>query len=119
MATAGSTPHDPVVQFSAVSKLLESKLSSAEISDLLAAVLAKKKTEVRPGDLITADLMNQVLRDLAELNTRVAKLEGVGAKPTPPISPVTPVTPVPPVTPVTPVTPSPQVSEPRGDEGNA
>ena len=38
---------------------------------------------MRPGDLITADLINQVLRDLADLDLRVAQSEAgaVGTAP--------------------------------------
>ncbi|MBX3628685.1 MAG: hypothetical protein KF908_02005 [Nitrosomonas sp.] len=65
-----------VVPLSAIIDQLKGKLNNTEIEVLLSAILSQKKTEVRPGDLITVELMNQILNDLADLNLRVAQLEG-------------------------------------------
>lgn len=73
--TLTANPGSIVVPLSAILTQLEDKLSRAEIDALLAAIISQKKTEVRPGDLITAELMNQILNDLADLNLRVAQLE--------------------------------------------
>lgn len=75
MATNLNNAGNTVVPLAAILDQLKDKLSSAEIDALLFAIVARKKTEVRPGDLITADLFNQILADLADLNLRVAQLE--------------------------------------------
>lgn len=71
-----ANPGNIVVPLSAIIDQLKGKLSDDERDALLFAILSQRKTEVRPGDLITVDLMNQILNDLADLNLRVAKLEG-------------------------------------------
>jgi hypothetical protein len=68
-------PGNLVVPLSTILDQLKDQLSSAEIDALLSAIISRKKTEVKPGDLITAELMNQILNDLADLNLRVAQLE--------------------------------------------
>ena len=70
-----ANPGNLVVPLSTIIDQLKGKLSSDDIDNLLAAIVAKKKTEVRPGDLITADLINQVLSDISDLELRVAQLE--------------------------------------------
>jgi hypothetical protein len=65
-----------VVPLSAIIDQLKNKLTSIEIETLLTAILSNKKSEVRPGDLITADLMNQILSDLHNLNLQIATLKG-------------------------------------------
>jgi hypothetical protein len=81
MQTAVANPGNIVVPLSAILDQLQGKLSSAEIDSLFQAIVSRKKEQVRPGDLITADLMNQVLADLADLNVRVALLEGATSGP--------------------------------------
>lgn len=76
MSTIFSNPGNIVIPLSTILDQLKGKLSSSEIDALLSAILSQKKTEVRPGDLITVELMNQILNDLANLNQRVAQLEG-------------------------------------------
>jgi len=76
MATPVVSPGNLVVPLSTILDQLKDKLSNAEIDALLAAVLARRKTKVEPGDLITADLINQVLAELGDLQTRVSVLEG-------------------------------------------
>ena len=70
------TPGNIVVSLSSIIDQLRSKLTSAEIDNLLAALLANRKSQVLPGDLITADLINQILQDIQDLNTQVAQLAG-------------------------------------------
>ena len=79
MATTSTTtvsPGNVVVPLSAIVDRLQGRLSSAEIDQLLYGILSKRKTEVRPGDLITADLVNQILHDLDDLTTQIAALAG-------------------------------------------
>ncbi len=77
MATVtSSNPGNLVVPLSAIMQQLQGKLSAADLNALLLAVTGGQKTTVvLPGDLITADLMNQVLSDIADLEVRVATLE--------------------------------------------
>jgi hypothetical protein len=70
------TPGNVVVPLSSIIDQLRGKLSSADIDNLLAAVIANRKSQVLPGDLITADLVNQILQDIQDLNTQVAQLAG-------------------------------------------
>jgi len=65
-----------VVPLSSIIDQLRGKLTSAEIDNLLAALIAQRKSQVLPGDLITADLMNQILQDIQDLNTQIAQLVG-------------------------------------------
>ena len=71
-------PGNIVVPLSAILDQLRGRLSSVELDALLAAIIERRKAEVHPGDLITAELMNQILQDLAALNEQVAALTGGG-----------------------------------------
>jgi hypothetical protein len=83
MATVTSTnPGNFVVPLSAIIDQLQGKLSAADLNALLLAVTGQKKNELRPGDLISADLFNQMLSDLENLNIRVSKLEITGVSTT-------------------------------------
>jgi hypothetical protein len=75
MPTTVANPGDVVVPLSTIIDQLQGRLSSAEIDALLLAVLGGRRQQVNPGDLITADLVNQILRDIADLNLRMAQLE--------------------------------------------
>ncbi len=75
-ATRQLSAGDIVVPLSEIIQRLASKLSQADIDSLVSAILAGRTDVVRPGDLITADLMNQMLADIADLQTRVLTLEG-------------------------------------------
>src|ERR1043165_2648423 len=70
-----ANPGNIVVPLSAIIDQLQGKMSSADINALLFAIVAKKQNEVRPGDLITAQLINQTLHGLEDLQFRVAQLE--------------------------------------------
>jgi len=76
MPSVLANPGNIVVPLSTIIDQLQGKLSTADITSLLYAVVAKQKREVRPGDLISADLMNQLLNDVADLQLRVSQLEG-------------------------------------------
>ncbi len=76
LGTRTASPGDIVVPLSDIIQKLSSKLSQADIDSLVAAILARRTDVVRPGDLITADLMNQMLADIADLQSRVLVLEG-------------------------------------------
>jgi len=76
LATTVANPGSIVVPLSEIIDQLQGKLSSSDIDALLFAIISKQKQQVLPGDLITADLMNQVLADLQDLNVQVAKLAG-------------------------------------------
>src|SRR5229473_1569015 len=76
-----ATPGNVVVPLSAIIDQLKDKLSSSQIDALLFAILSGRKTEVRPGDLITADFMNGILARLDAIEVRLAALEdGKSAK---------------------------------------
>ena len=69
-------PGNMVVPLSAIIDRLQGKMTAADLNALLLAVVGQRKSEVRPGDLITADLINQVLGDIQGLNAQVAALAG-------------------------------------------
>src|SRR4051812_24356800 len=71
-----ATPGNVMVPLSAIIDQLKDKLSSSQIDALLFAILSGRKTEVRPGDLITADFMNGILARLDAIEVRLAALEG-------------------------------------------
>jgi IPT/TIG domain-containing protein len=64
-----------VVPLSSIVDQLRNKLSTSDIDALVSAILSKRQSEVHPGDLITADLMNEILAQLADLQVRVGDLE--------------------------------------------
>ena len=70
-----ANPGNMVVPLSAIIDQLEGKLSAADLNALLLAIVTKQKTTVSAGDLITADLMNAILKDIDDLNQRVLTLE--------------------------------------------
>lgn len=71
-------PGDIVVSLSSILAELKDKLTGAEVDALVEAILGRRRFQVAPGDLITAELINQILGDIGDLNIRVAKLEGGG-----------------------------------------
>jgi hypothetical protein len=80
--TTAINPGNIVVPLSAILDQLRGRLSSIELDALLAAIVSRRKAEVHPGDLITAELMNQILQDLQGLNEQVAALTaGTGTGP--------------------------------------
>ncbi len=69
-----ANPGNIVVPLSAIIDQLKGKLSSSEIDALLYALISKRTNEVQPGDLITAQLINQMLKDISDLRIQVAAL---------------------------------------------
>lgn len=76
-------PGNIVVPLSAIIEQLRSRLTPSEIDALLFALVSRRRSQVAPGDLITAELINQVLADIADLNLRVSQLEATGGGTTP------------------------------------
>ena len=75
-----ATPGNMVVPLSAIIDQLQGRMSAADLNALLLAVVGQRKSEVRPGDLITAEFMNRVLAQIEDLSSRVAFLEGTLGK---------------------------------------
>lgn len=71
-------PGEMVVLLSEILDKLGDKITPAEKEQLLIAIVRRRTDRVRPGDLITSDLLNQLLVDVADLWVRVAKLETSG-----------------------------------------
>lgn len=67
---------DIVVPFSEIAQRLGALIGPDKLNDVLRDILARRRREVRPGELITAELMNQILGQLESLELRVAALEG-------------------------------------------
>lgn len=79
---------DLVISVNEIFERLRSKVDSDTLEQLLRDIIAGRRNRVRPGELITAELINQVLADLESLETRVTKLEaGVTSNPTTPGNP--------------------------------
>jgi hypothetical protein len=70
-----ANPGDVVVSLADVLELLQSALNSAELQELSTELIARRTTFVQAGDVITAELMNQMLADIGNLQARVADLE--------------------------------------------
>lgn len=68
-------PGDVVVPLSDMLDLLESRLDEDELDELSEILIRRRTTEVAAGDVITAEMMNQMLADIANLQTRVTVLE--------------------------------------------
>lgn len=85
MSTQFGTPKrtlgtgDLVISVSEIFDKLQSKVDPNTLEQLLRDILAGRRPQVRPGELITAELINQILAELESLEARVTKLEsGVG-----------------------------------------
>ena len=68
-------PGDIVVSLNEIVNRLQSLVSPGVLDGLLSDIVANRRGEVRPGQVITASLMNQVLRQLESLEVRIATLE--------------------------------------------
>ena len=66
---------DVVVPMSTILDALEGVLTEAEQQALFAQLIVPPVGQVAPGDLISADLFNQMLGNIADLTVRVAALE--------------------------------------------
>ena len=68
-------PGDVVVPLADVLELLQSALNNEELNDLSSLLISRRITNVQSGDVISAQLMNQVLSDIENLQARVTELE--------------------------------------------
>jgi hypothetical protein len=69
------------VPMSSILDALESVLSEDERAKLFEQLIGLRPTTVAPGDLITAELFNQILSDLNDLSIRLSVLEGAAGAP--------------------------------------
>lgn len=69
-------PGEMVVSLSDILDKLGNKITAEEKELLLIAMLSQRREKVQPGDLITTDLINQILIDISELNRKLLLLEG-------------------------------------------
>jgi hypothetical protein len=67
-------PGEMVVSLTEILDKLGNKLTDDEKQQLLLAMLSPRREKVQPGDLITTDLINQILVDVADLQFKVANL---------------------------------------------
>jgi len=68
-------PGDVVVPLSDMLDLLASRLDEDELETISEELIRRRTTEVAAGDVISAEMMNQILADVANLQTRVMILE--------------------------------------------
>jgi hypothetical protein len=66
---------DYVISVSEIFDKLQSKVDANTLEQLLRDIISERRPQVRPGELITAELINQILAELESLETRVTKLE--------------------------------------------
>lgn len=92
MVQTTSDPGSISVPMSSILDALEGVLTEAERTALFEQLIGLRPSGVAPGDLITAELFNQVLSDVNDLAKRVAVLEGAG-DPTPHIPVITQIVP--------------------------
>jgi hypothetical protein len=76
MVQTVADPGQISVPMSSILDALEDILTDAERTKLFETLIGLRPAGVSPGDLITAELFNQVLADLNDLAQRVAVLEG-------------------------------------------
>jgi len=72
---------ESVVPISSIFDALEGVLSEAERQALLTQLIDVRADGVAPGDLITAEMFNQILSDINDLKIRMAGLESVNGAP--------------------------------------
>src|SRR3954451_5469266 len=73
------------VPMSTILDALEGVLTDAEQQALMGQIIGLRPAGVAPGDLITAELFNDMLNDINELMERVAALEGATGGPQVPV----------------------------------
>jgi hypothetical protein len=66
---------DLVISVSEIFDKLQGTVDSNTLEQLLSEIVSGRRPQVRPGELITAELINQILAELESLGTRVTKLE--------------------------------------------
>src|SRR5437762_7173670 len=70
---------DLVISVSEIFDRLQSKVDPNTLEQLLRDIVSGRRKQVRPGELITAELINQILAELESLEGRVVKLETAGS----------------------------------------
>ena len=70
-------PGEMVVSLTDILNKLGDKITPAEKEQLLIAMLSPRREKVQPGDLISSDVLNQILVELSDLQVRVLNLESV------------------------------------------
>ncbi len=68
-------PGEMVVSLTDILDKLGNKITADERDQLLIAMLSPRREKVQPGDLITTDLVNQILLDISELNRKLLLLQ--------------------------------------------
>jgi hypothetical protein len=82
------TTGDVVISVAEIFDRLQTKVDPNTLEQLLRDILAGRRSQVRPGELITAELINQILAELESLQVRVTKLEAGVVNPIPVSTPV-------------------------------
>jgi uncharacterized cupredoxin-like copper-binding protein len=72
------TTGDVVISVAEIFDRLQTKVDPNTLEQLLRDILAGRRSQVRPGELITAELINQILAELESLQVRVTALETLG-----------------------------------------
>ena len=72
-------PGEMVVSITDILNQLGNKITDAEKQQLLIAILSPRREYVQPGELLTSDLMSQILVDIADLQVAVATLQSATA----------------------------------------
>lgn len=75
---------DLVISVSEIFDRLQGQVNPNVLDQLLRDIISGRRDRVRPGELITAELINQILAELESLETRVTALEGGSTNPTTP-----------------------------------
>ena len=75
---------DLVISVADIFDRLEGRVDRTTLEQLLSDIISGRRNQVRPGELITAELMNQILAHLESLETRVKALEA-GSTPSDPV----------------------------------
>ncbi|MDQ1639058.1 MAG: hypothetical protein QOF62_2397 [Pyrinomonadaceae bacterium] len=69
---------DLVISVSEIFDKLQTTVDPNTLEQLLRDIISERRPQVRPGELITAELINQILAELEALEARIAKLETAG-----------------------------------------
>lgn len=81
MVQTTTDPGTISVPMSSILDALEGVLTEAERTALFEQLIGLRPAGVSPGDLITAELFNQMLSDINDLSIRLTKLEGAAGAP--------------------------------------
>lgn len=68
-------PGEMVVSLTDILDKLGDKITPAEREQLLIAMLSPRREKVQPGDLISSDLLNVILADIADIKVQLAVLQ--------------------------------------------